>query len=471
MGMETEYCVAGVYAEGLAVETQRLATRILSAVKGAECHLPDARNHLGIFLQNGGRLYLDCHSHPEFATPEAPNPWEIVRYGRAGERIISDALRTVARKFPSSCELLLFRSNVDYSGEETTVGCHESYLHRGPAEDLEARLIPHLVTRPIYAGAGGFRPNLYDPVFTLSPRSWYFGKQVSTNSTHDRGIFHRKEESLCGHGFRRLHVICGDTVCSDIAGVLKIGTTALIVAAIDQGERPRKDLSLANPVASLRSVACDPTCTVKLILASGERWSAIQIQRYLHQWIDGLADKGVLPDWATPLCRMWHRILELLEHAPESVQTTLDWAIKYAVFREWVEKESSAERFFCTWSPGYPQMPRTLFEADLRFGLVGEGGTFSRLDRDGLLTHRLFEDDEIEDARHEPPSAGRARARSILVSGHGRPQPAPGLTQFECDWRFCPVKDTRLYVDLSDPFRESIEWRLGGSRGRAPPTF
>ena len=53
--------------------------QILEVVRRTEPHLPDARSRDGVFLRNGGRLYLDCGSHPEWATPEAPNPWEAIK--------------------------------------------------------------------------------------------------------------------------------------------------------------------------------------------------------------------------------------------------------------------------------------------------------------------------------------------------------------------------------------------------------
>ena len=40
------------------------------------------------FLPNGGRLYLDVGSHPEYATPECDSLIEAVTHDRGGERIV-----------------------------------------------------------------------------------------------------------------------------------------------------------------------------------------------------------------------------------------------------------------------------------------------------------------------------------------------------------------------------------------------
>ena len=53
-------------------------------------------------------------------------------------------------------ETVILRCNVDYSGSGSTWGCHESYLHRCSPRLLPAALLPHLVSRVIYTGAGGF---------------------------------------------------------------------------------------------------------------------------------------------------------------------------------------------------------------------------------------------------------------------------------------------------------------------------
>ena len=67
-------------------------------------------------------------------------------------------------------EAALFRSNVDYGGAPTTWGCHESYLHTSDPRSLPQSLNPHLVSRIIYCGAGGFDATSPGLDFLLSPR-------------------------------------------------------------------------------------------------------------------------------------------------------------------------------------------------------------------------------------------------------------------------------------------------------------
>jgi proteasome accessory factor A len=172
-------------------------------------------------------MYVDCGLHPEICTPECANPWDAVRYIQAGHRTLAGLAAAIESASTPGTEILCFRGNVDYSGTQATWGCHESYLHRIPLDALQPQVIPHLVTRLIYTGAGGFNPLSNGLEFTLSPRVAHIELVVSRSSTNERGIWHTKSESLCS-GYSRLHVLCGESLCSETATFLKIGATALM---------------------------------------------------------------------------------------------------------------------------------------------------------------------------------------------------------------------------------------------------
>jgi proteasome accessory factor A len=123
LGIETEYGFAGP-PERDVYERSMCLDHLLGAAKRRYRHLNDFA--YGIFLENGSRLYIDC-GHPEMATPECANPWEVVRYVIAGERMLEQALADVERHEYSKCSII--KSNDDYSGTMATWGCHGSYLH------------------------------------------------------------------------------------------------------------------------------------------------------------------------------------------------------------------------------------------------------------------------------------------------------------------------------------------------------
>jgi len=502
-GLETEYAVT-VFCPRGSVERGELLERLLGAARRHLTCLPDARS-TGVYLQNGARLYVDTGGHPELATPECTHPSELVRYLRAGERILLDLGRRVQTEGLRDSQICWFISNVDYSGSGATWGCHESYLHRTSSDALAEQLIPHLVTRVIYCGAGGFNNLTPALEFTLSPRAFHMERVVSGDSTSERGIFHTKDEPLARRGYHRLHLLCGESLCSEIATWLKIGATALVVALTEAGFRPGRAVQLADPLKALRTVAGDLRCRALLELSDGRRLSALQIQRHYLAQVEERLDHEVMPPWAPEVCRHWRRILDLLEAAPASVAGLLDWAIKWNLYAHHARRRGFSWEILAQWNdivadfkaafPGldlarlnaetlispdspvleqaaaltprlrqrglgwgqlacFEQLRAELLELDTRFGELGERGVFAELDRQGLLDHHAPGADNILHAMFNPPACGRARLRGEAVRKLVESQRI-GRCHWDAVWDLA----TKQVLDLSDPFAEQEQWQ------------
>jgi len=110
-----------------------------------------------VFLENGARLYLDVGSHPEYATPECDTIGDLVAADKAGERVLHELVGEAQTRLGEegiSGEIFLFKNNTDSAGN--SYGCHENYLVKREANfaaTIDA-LLPFLVTRQIYSGAG-----------------------------------------------------------------------------------------------------------------------------------------------------------------------------------------------------------------------------------------------------------------------------------------------------------------------------
>ena len=110
-----------------------------------------------VFLENGARLYLDVGSHPEYATPECDSLLDLVTHDKAGERILESLLGSAEQRLREEGikgDIYLFKNNTDSAGN--SYGCHENYC-TSRADELHHYadvLIPFLVSRSIYAGAG-----------------------------------------------------------------------------------------------------------------------------------------------------------------------------------------------------------------------------------------------------------------------------------------------------------------------------
>jgi hypothetical protein len=471
-GMETEYGFAVRNADGKrgrnggwADHFFHLATRCLPNLPAAGCN--------GIFLANGARFYMDC-GHPEMTTPECANPWDVVRYMHAGERALLHVAGELKRNEQLKGDVMVFKTNVDHGGSGTTWGCHTSFLHRTNPRLLPAQIIPHLVSRIIYTGAGGVEAGYGGLRFTLSPRVAFLEKEVSDASTNTRGIFHTKDETLCASGFHRLHLICGESLCSETALWLNMGATALVVAMIEMGLCPGEAVGLANPLAAMQKFASDPACTATAATCYGRNLTALQIQAHYLALAEAHLRDPLMPPWADRVCAQWRMMLDRIEQgAPASVATTLDWAIKFCLFSErltkrglkWAEPErnyvppvfqqaAASENPFKRLRPEFQDAHQELCEIDTRFGLLGENGIFATLDRSGVLSHRFPGVDNIEHALANPPALGRARWRGECVRRH-----AAENRRYSASWTGVFDAEGQKILDLSEPFPEAPQWK------------
>ena len=515
MGIETEYAVSAMYPGGGSIEQNELVNRLLGLARGKLVHLPDIGG--GLYLGNGARFYLDYGNHPELTTPECTNPWDVVRYILAGERILADLAQELARDL--GVEVMVFKSNVDYGSRWVTWGCHESYMHRAQPYTLSEQIIPHLVTRIIYTGAGGFNSQSSGLEFTLSPRVPHLANVESNNSTSDRGIFHTKDESLTRPGFHRLHIICGESLCSETAMWLKVATTALVVAMAEAGLRPGLAVGLHSPLKAMQTIASDPSCSALVETVGGRRQSALEIQYHYLSLAEQHLANSRMPPWAEEVCRRWREMLNLLLDAPESVET-LDWGIKRALYANYAnsrgvawdslphwtrvlaglrlvlddsdeyERPLTADFILNNVSLAKPAMERfndfleekglswnaldsvfklrqELLEIDMRFGQLGENGVFAGLDRAGVLAHHIPGVEAIEEAISEPPAVGRARIRGEVIR-----RLAGQKGNYQCDWQGIFDAGTNRLLDLSEPFESAERWlEYEQAVSTGPPAF
>ena len=186
-----------------------------------------------VFLQNGARLYLDVGSHPEYATPECDSIHDVVVHDKAGERILEQLLTSAEKRLADegiNGDIYLFKNNTDSAGN--SYGCHENYL-TGRTEELAHytnALIPFLVTRQIYAGAGKVLQTARGAMFCISQRAEHIWEGTSSATTRSRPIINTRDEPHAdAEKYRRLHVIVGDSNMSEYATFLKVGTTAILL--------------------------------------------------------------------------------------------------------------------------------------------------------------------------------------------------------------------------------------------------
>ena len=220
---------------------------------------PEVETHLvNAVLTNGARYYVD-HAHPEYSTPECSDPLQAVLYDKAGERILARSMDAARRLLPAGQEIVVYKNNSD--GKGNSYGCHENYLvdRNVPFAMLVRNLIPWFVTRQVFTGAGKVgAENGADAVdYQMSQRADFFEEEVGLETTLKRPIVNTRDEPHADpQKYRRLHVIVGDANLCEVATFLKCGTTAIVLAMVEDGFID-KDLSIANPVPSMRAVSHD----------------------------------------------------------------------------------------------------------------------------------------------------------------------------------------------------------------------
>ena len=130
-----------------------------------------------------------------------------------------------------------------------------------PFEDLARRITAHLVTRQVYTGAGrvGLGQRGEEPGFQMSQRADYMEAEVGLETTLRRPIVNTRDEPHAdADRWRRLHVIIGDANCMDVPTLLKIGTTSLVLSAIEADDARLDVLVLADPVEAVQRGVARP---------------------------------------------------------------------------------------------------------------------------------------------------------------------------------------------------------------------
>ena len=263
-------------------------------------------------LTNGARLYVD-HAHPEYSSPECADPWTAALYDKAGEQVMVEAVEAAQRLLGPDERMVVHKNNSD--GKGNSYGAHENYLiaRAIPFGDIVRQLTAFFVTRQVFTGSGkvGAENGRPDVGFQITQRADFFEEEVGLETTLKRPIINTRDEPHADASrYRRLHVIIGDANRSELQTFLKIGTTALVLDAIEDG-------ALADPDRPGRSrrrgvvgePRLEPSSQVYETIG-GARMTALDVQWWYFEKVAHHArTAGVDPIWERVLDE-WERILD-----------------------------------------------------------------------------------------------------------------------------------------------------------------
>lgn len=412
----------------------------------------------GGFLMNGSRLYVDAvGSHLEYATAECRSLKELIANDRAGQRLITSAIKDLGLQDTVS----VYNNSIDHFGGHT-FGCHENYLVRAEGELLNGNLhflIPFLVTRQIFAGVGrvgghilyaGDAPTYeqmtQNPIdyiwvshvyavapdtnvkFQLSQRADHILKAVASRVRFNRALINPKWETMyTTNGMTRLHLLFGESNQNQFAYALKVGTTALAIRACEDGLIDN-DVLLAHPVSVLQDVSRDETCKWKCTNIHGLETDAISVQRRYLEAAELYRGEDPQTDWVLD---EWHAILDGLGKDPMSLGEKIDWVAKKKICEEYMTEEG------LDWSDD------ALQSVDLEYHNIDPQTSLFY----GMPAQTLASDTDIMVAQMDPPTGTRAGTRGKLVEWVLKKKGSP---IYAFDWNSAQIDRNRI-VYMEDP--------------------
>ncbi len=398
-----------------------------------------------VFLANGARLYLDVGSHPEYATPECDSIYDLVVHDKAGERILEQLLGSAEQRLHEEGidgDIYLFKNNTDSAGN--SYGCHENYMtnRRDDLSSYSEVLIPFLVSRQIYAGAGKVLQTARGALYCISQRAEHIWEGVSSATTRSRPIINTRDEPHAdAERYRRLHVIVGDSNMSEYTTFLKVGAASLMLRMLEEPTVVLRDMTLENPIRAIREISHDMTCTRRVRLANGREVSALEIQsEYLERALK-FATRHELNPIEKQALTMWEHCLTALADDPLSLDREIDWVIK----RKLIEGYRSRH--------GLELGDARVSLVDLQYHDIDrDRGLYYRMQNRGLV-ERVCDDHDITHAMEYAPSTTRARLRGEFIR-----RAKERRRDYTVDWVHLKLNDqAQRTVLCKDPFKAHDE--------------
>lgn len=375
------------------------------------------------WLENGAKLHIDVGHHPEYAGPTCDNAKDIVAHDKAGESIVAGLMEEFNKK--NGTDYAIIKNNVSYSEAlddkwdenfrriETAWGLHENYqgLSSISVDKYSNLIIPHLVARTVYTGAGHIGQAIGRDAFILSSRSTFVRDCHSNCPQSGRPFILDRPESLADREkFHRLQVASGEANMLEVPIYLKFATTHLCFRLIEEGWVPPPGFEMVDPPNQLRHVATDIYCRYWLEMNCGFK-TAIEIERIYLEAAKTLSD---LTEEDRNALELWEEILDLLSRDLTAdgnllkLYGVLDWPTKWYIVKKRMEKDNLSigdERIL-----GINILYHSLDHSTRR-------SLWSRLlmaDREKPFMRRIVSKSDVALATYEP-CCGRDRTRADFI--------------------------------------------------------
>ena len=440
MGLETEYGVTCVVDGQRRLSPDEVARYLFRKV------VVWGRSS-NVFLPNGGRLYLDVGSHPEYATAECDNLSDLIKQDQAGDRIVEELAVSAETRLNAEGikgQIHLFKNNMDAAGN--SYGCHENFSvsRKKNFEEVTESIIPFLITRQIFCGAGKWISSSKGANFQISQRAEHMWESVSSATTRSRPIINTRDEPHADPDeYRRLHIIVGDSNMSETTTVLKVATTELMLRAAEMGLLKDK-FTIENPIKTIREISNDLKFRNSFRLSSGREITALQMQNEMYNIVSSMPglDEILEKPFYRYALNLWRRSLDALQSEDYSlVDMELDWMIKRKFMNSYKEKHQLND------------IDSRLILLDISYhNIRKDRGLFYILEKSGMAK-TLITNNDVNSAMENPPETTRAalRGRFIKVAQEKK-------RDFTVDWVNLKINDQQQSsIACKDPFKNIDE--------------
>ena len=296
--------------------------------------------------------------------------------------------------------------------------------------------------------------------------------------------------------WRRLHIILGDSNRSELATLLKLGTTCLVLRLVETGQI-HGQWALHQPVAALHQVSRDWQ-HARLQLRRGGLTTALDIQRAYWQLARQSVSNWPADHWAHKIIWTWDQVLTDLERSDWQSRRWMDWAIKKTWLLDPIRRAAGAEweelgwwTFVLdrTWQVPLPggeapdaqlwlarHLPRPVInsldqyvrshrlewrdyfarrrlvsrlrEADFRYHDISpERSLYALVVGPRDVSEWPTTDYQVEVAQHQPPGDTRAWQRGQVIQQAGAARIA-----VEMDWDKVLLTESGRVLEMPDPF-------------------
>lgn len=384
----------------------------------------------GEYLKNGSRAYFDV-GHLEISTPECSDFYDAIVWEKAGERIV-DMVRLKLEE-GHNVKISAYKNNTDPDG--VSYGSHENYCVSRKVkfpDDFVEKLVPHMVTRIMYTGAG----DMVDGVYVISPCAYLTSQLVSGGNLSNTGVIHTRDEPHADpERFRRLHIIIGDALLNEVAIMLRDFSTSMILRLLEEGklkDPPRLAQPIEDMWANVEELAPEKW---SVQLDGGKRVSPIEVQR----WYLDRVEKLVEGEREKRAFKTWEQVLDKFEAgAVKTLAPKVEWISRlYAIERQ-IDRKGEHESVELAACKQYSEINRS---RSLHYILEQEG----KIDR-------IVSDKEILDAVRNPPRNTRACVRAQLLEDY---------EASSIDWsevRLATEDGGYERIELPDPYSTDYKW-------------